>query len=75
MKKLNPWDIGPTELIQFALERMHGGSEFDKRLSFLVLDVGVDGVSIGSNDVSEEPVRVSPEMQHYFAAIKNTIRK
>lgn len=32
-------------------------------------------VSIGSNDVSEEPVRVSPEMQHYFAAIKNTIRK
>ncbi len=41
-RKLNPWDIGPTELIKFALERMHGGSDFDKRLSFLVLDIGVE---------------------------------
>lgn len=32
-------------------------------------------VSIGSNDVSEEAMKVSPEMQHYFAAIKNTTRK
>ena len=41
-KKLNPWDIGPTELIKFALERMHGGTDFDKRLAFLVLDIGVE---------------------------------
>lgn len=41
-KPKNPWEIGPTELIEFALERMHGGSDFDRRLSFLILDVGVE---------------------------------
>jgi hypothetical protein len=38
----NPWEIGPTELIEFALERMHGGSDFDRRLAYLILDVGVE---------------------------------
>jgi hypothetical protein len=41
-KKFNPWDIGPTELIKFVLERMHYGTDFDKRLAFLVLDIGVE---------------------------------
>jgi hypothetical protein len=38
----HPWQVGPTELIEFALERMHKGSDFDRRLAFLVLDVGVE---------------------------------
>lgn len=38
----HPWDVGPTELISFALEHMHGGSDFNRRLSFLILDVGVE---------------------------------
>ncbi|MFH2102156.1 MAG: hypothetical protein ABIJ39_02210 [Chloroflexota bacterium] len=38
----HPWQIGPTELIEFALERMHKGSDFDRRLSFLIMDVGVE---------------------------------
>lgn len=43
MAKINhPWQVGPTELIEFALERMHKGSDFDRRLAFLILDVGVE---------------------------------
>jgi hypothetical protein len=38
----HPWQVGPTELIEFALERMHNGSDFDRRLSYLILDVGVE---------------------------------
>ncbi len=38
----HPWQVGPTELIEFALERMHKGSDFDRRLAFLILDVGVE---------------------------------
>ena len=38
----HPWQVGPTELIEFALERMHQGSDFDRRLAFLVLDLGVE---------------------------------
>ena len=38
----HPWQVGPTELIEFALERMHKGSDFDRRLAFLVLDLGVE---------------------------------
>jgi len=37
-----PWQIGPTELISFALERMYKGTDFDRRLAFLILDVGVE---------------------------------
>ncbi len=42
IKTQHPWQVGPTELIEFALERMHQGSDFDRRLSFLILDVGVE---------------------------------
>ncbi len=42
VKAPHPWQIGPTELIEFALERMHKGGDFDRRLAFLVLDIGVE---------------------------------
>jgi len=42
IKTQHPWQVGPTELIEFALERMHKGSDFDRRLAFLVLDLGVE---------------------------------
>jgi hypothetical protein len=38
----HPWQVGPTELIEFALERLHTGSDVDRRLAFLILDVGVE---------------------------------
>lgn len=42
IKTQHPWQVGPTELIDFALERMHKGGDFDRRLAFLILDVGVE---------------------------------
>ena len=42
IKTQHPWQAGPTELIEFALDRMHKGSDFDRRLAFLILDVGVE---------------------------------
>jgi hypothetical protein len=41
-KTQHPWQTGPTELIEFALDRMNKGSDFDRRLAFLILDVGVE---------------------------------
>lgn len=41
-KTQHPWQVGPTELIEFALERMHKAGDFDRRLAFLILDVGVE---------------------------------
>ena len=38
----HPWQNGPTELIRFALERLHLGTDFDKRIAFLMLDIGVE---------------------------------
>jgi hypothetical protein len=42
IKTQHPWQAGPTELIEFALECMHKGSDVDRRLAFLILDVGVE---------------------------------
>src|SRR5688572_26428796 len=42
IKTPHPWQVGPTELMEFALERMHKGSDFDRRLAFLILDVGIE---------------------------------
>jgi hypothetical protein len=42
IKTQHPWQAGPTELIEFALERMHKGEDFDRRIAFLILDVGVE---------------------------------
>jgi len=38
----HPWQNGPTELIEFAIEHLHKETEFDQRISFLLLDVGVE---------------------------------
>lgn len=42
IKIQHPWQTGPTELIEFALDRMNKGSDFDRRLAFLILDIGVE---------------------------------
>jgi len=41
-KNQHPWQIGATELIEFALDNMQKGGDFDRRLSYLILDVGVE---------------------------------
>ena len=38
----HPWQTGPAELIAYAIEHMHRGSDFDRRIAFLLLDVGVE---------------------------------
>jgi hypothetical protein len=40
----NPWQRGPSELLGFALEYLHRDSDFAKRISFLMLDIGVETV-------------------------------
>jgi len=43
MATLNhPWQHGPSELISHAIEHMHEGSDFDRRIAFLLLDIGVE---------------------------------
>lgn len=38
----HPWQHGPTELIAYAIVHMHRPSDFDHRVAFLLLDVGVE---------------------------------
>lgn len=38
----HPWQSGPTELIKYALEHLDGETEFDQRIAFLLLDIGVE---------------------------------
>ena len=38
----HPWQNGPTELISHALEHLHKETDFDQRIAFLLLDVGVE---------------------------------
>lgn len=38
----HPWQKGPTELIKHALEHLQRSSDFDQRVAFLLLDVGVE---------------------------------
>lgn len=38
----HPWQHGPTELIAYAIVHMHRSSDFDHRVAFLLLDVGVE---------------------------------
>jgi len=42
MEVQNPWQSGPTELIRYAIKHLHRSSEFDQRIAFLLLDVGVE---------------------------------
>jgi len=37
-----PWQSGPVELISYGIEHMGRDSEFDVRVGFLLLDVGVE---------------------------------
>lgn len=39
---LQPWQLGPTELISLALEHLHKSEDIDQRVTFLLLDVGVE---------------------------------
>lgn len=39
---LQPWQLGPTELISLALEHLHKPEDINQRLTFLLLDVGVE---------------------------------
>ena len=41
IKTQHPWQSGSTELIEFALAQMHKGGDVDRRLAFIILDVGV----------------------------------
>lgn len=38
----HPWQSGPTELIAHAIEHLHKDTDFDQRIAFLLLDVGVE---------------------------------
>lgn len=37
-----PWESGPAELIRYAVKHLHGQSEADQHIAFLLLDVGVE---------------------------------
>ncbi|MGB8645106.1 MAG: DUF4268 domain-containing protein [Anaerolineae bacterium] len=38
----HPWQNGPTELIEFALQNLHQSDDFHQRIAFLLLDIGVE---------------------------------
>lgn len=42
MNTNHPWQSGPTELIKYAIEHLHREGEFNQRIAFLLLDVGVE---------------------------------
>jgi hypothetical protein len=42
VKTEHPWQAVPTELIRYALIHLHRPSDFDQRVAFLLLDVGVE---------------------------------
>jgi hypothetical protein len=42
VKMNHPWQTGPTELISCAINHLHGKSEFDRRIAYLLFDVGIE---------------------------------
>jgi hypothetical protein len=42
MLKVHPWQSGPTELIEYALRHLRDDSDFNRRIAFLLLDVGIE---------------------------------
>lgn len=38
----HPWQSGPAELITYAVTHLHKDTDFDRRLAFLLLDVGIE---------------------------------
>ena len=39
---VHPWQRGPTELIEYAIDHLHREDEFHLRVGFLLLDLGVE---------------------------------
>jgi len=44
MQIQRPWQAHPTELVSHALDHLHRPTDFDQRIAFLLLDVGVETV-------------------------------
>jgi len=42
MKQDHPWQVSPAELISYALKHLDSDSEFDRRIAFLLIDVGIE---------------------------------
>ena len=40
----HPWQRGPAELIQHGIFHLHSGTDFDYRMAFLLLDIGVESL-------------------------------
>ena len=38
----HPWQNGPTEIIDHAITHLYGSADFDQRMAFLLLDIGVE---------------------------------
>jgi len=41
-EKKHPWQRGSTELIQYSIKHLRSNNDFDKRRSFLILDIGIE---------------------------------
>lgn len=39
-----PWQVTPSRLIRFAIEQSSKNTDFDKQISYLILDVGVETI-------------------------------
>ena len=44
MNTNHPWQSGPSELIRHAIEHLHQEDDFNQRIAFLLLDVGVETI-------------------------------
>ncbi len=44
MKELHPWQIHPSDLIQYAIKHVYSKSEFNQRIGYLLLDFGVETI-------------------------------
>ncbi|MEP7136180.1 MAG: hypothetical protein ABI904_14735 [Chloroflexota bacterium] len=42
MNTNHPWQSGPSELIKHAIDHLHQEDDFNQRIAFLLLDVGVE---------------------------------
>jgi hypothetical protein len=39
---IHPWQSGPTELISLAIHHLRNNNDFDRRIAFLLLDIGIE---------------------------------
>ncbi len=65
MKPTNthPWQSGPTELFKFALEHFRQPDEINRRISFLLFDIGVETLFKTSLTLPEE---VTQTLKSFF---------